>query len=45
MEKDYGLTGNLKGKEVIVANDLQATDKGLKAFKEKVGKKGGSVVG
>ena len=40
MEKNYGLTGNLKGKEVIVANDLQATDKGLKAFKEKVGKKG-----
>lgn len=45
MEKNYELTENLKGKEVIIVDDLLTTGKSLRAFKEEVEKKGGKVVG
>lgn len=45
MEKNYELTENLKGKEIIIVDDLLTTGKSLNAFKEEVEKKGGKVVG
>ena len=45
LEKNYELTENLKGKEIIIVDDLLTTGKSLKAFKEEVEKKGGKVVG
>ena len=45
LEKNYELAENLKGKEVIIVDDLLTTGKSLKAFKEEVEKKGGKVIG
>lgn len=45
MEKNYELTENLKGKEIIIVDDLLMTGKSLRAFKEEVETKGGKVIG
>lgn len=43
--KNYNLTMNLRGKEIIIVDDLLTSGTSLAAFKEQIGRKGGKVTG